>query len=300
MADAALAGDVLKAPGFLARAPAVLRDPRPTSRRTDFHSVVQALSPGCRARAEELSGWDLVVGEWPEHGVSMLRHSVMEPAILEALPDDVRSRVQRLVRVRDLVGRLPGGAELLDGLGARIPRIRSEMEFARAVIGTGRPLGYALSSALYFMLENRAAAAGAPVAQMVRESLRLAPPAWLIVRAVADAGAAPPELLLHHDLRRVRSVAVCTYLTHRDPAVWSDGERWDPQRWDGRKPNETGFVPFGAGEERCFGRKLSYDLLGVLVSVLRDRLDDVDLVRARSWRPGPLYGAARFTTERRV
>lgn len=295
IADAEIARDVLEAPGFLLKAPAVLRDPRPSSARRDFHEIVRSIAPACRDRAAGLDVRALAVGRWPAHGVSAFRHQVMQPAIEEVLADDVRDRVRRLVAVRDRVSRVPGATALMDVLGQGRATTSSDMELVRAVIGTGRPLGHALASAVYLMLHHRDRARAATVEHLVRESLRLAPPAWLVVREIAEADAAP-ESLGGDALRGVRSIAVCVYLAQRDPAVWSEPDVWDPSRWDGRTRNTLGFLPFGAGEERCFGRGLSYDLLVQVVGALRERLDQLTITRESALRPGPLFGLADFDT----
>lgn len=172
------------------------------------------------------------------------------------------------------------------------------MEIARAIIGTGRPLGYAMSSCLYLMLTNLADARDSPADHIVLETLRLAPPAWLIVRPInhIDSG---PDGIRRRDLGRVRQVAISPLLLQRDPERWPDPLTWQPNRWEGLGRNDPGLFAFGAGAERCFGRGLTYRVLRALVTRMQARLDDIRIARESAAKAGPLYAAADFTTASR-
>ena len=91
-----------------------------------------------------------------------------------------------------------------------------------------------------------------PVASAVlNETLRLAPPVWV----------APRRALRDVDVQGVglpagAHVIVSQYVTHRDPAIFADPDRFRPDRWvEGfeRGLPRGAYVPFGAGTRRCLG-----------------------------------------------
>jgi len=87
--------------------------------------------------------------------------------------------------------------------------------------------------------------------RVVHEALRLCPPAPIIVRsAMRDA------IVDGHRIPAGTQVIVGTYAIHRDPALWPDPERFDPDRF--LPARLTGidrwrYLPFGAGPRSCIG-----------------------------------------------
>jgi cytochrome P450 len=94
--------------------------------------------------------------------------------------------------------------------------------------------------------------ANLPYTRMVfEEALRLYPPAHNISRVSVQEDwmggmRIPPGAL----------VTISSYLTHRNPALWPDAERFDPERFTpeasaGR--HRFAYLPFGAGPRICIG-----------------------------------------------
>lgn len=48
-------------------------------------------------------------------------------------------------------------------------------------------------------------------------------------------------------------VYVSIHLTHRNPALWREPDRFDPNRFVDARPRPFAFVPFGGGSRRCIG-----------------------------------------------
>lgn len=102
---------------------------------------------------------------------------------------------------------------------------------------------------------------------VIKESLRLYPPAWITARAAAcdtELGGLPvPAGSL---------IVVPIRALQRDPAGWANPQGFDPDRWtDGA----TGiWMPFGAGQRKCIG---SHFAMMELRIVLRRLLQSVDL-----------------------
>ncbi|MCF8530974.1 MAG: cytochrome P450 [Candidatus Nanopelagicales bacterium] len=96
------------------------------------------------------------------------------------------------------------------------------------------------------------------------EVLRMYPPAWLITRRAEhqdsiDGHAIPPGAL----------IIISPALIHRHPEVWTDAEKFMPDRFLHPYPRES-FIPFGAGLRQCIGKDFAY-IEGVLLlaSLLR-------------------------------
>jgi cytochrome P450 len=87
--------------------------------------------------------------------------------------------------------------------------------------------------------------------QVLKETLRLYPPGWLLNRrALRDVE------IGGYRIRRGMLVMNSIYTLHRQPALFPDPERFDPERF--RPANEKqipryAYVPFGAGPRICIG-----------------------------------------------
>jgi cytochrome P450 len=86
--------------------------------------------------------------------------------------------------------------------------------------------------------------------QVLKESLRLYPPIHIGNRLVAkdiefDEGKIPAGARMFYSI----------YLTHRDPAIWENAEKFCPERFaaHGRKTPSFSYVPFGGGPRVCIG-----------------------------------------------
>ncbi|MFI8260114.1 cytochrome P450 [Streptomyces sp. NPDC085665] len=89
------------------------------------------------------------------------------------------------------------------------------------------------------------------VQALVHETLRLYPSAWILPRYAVEA-----DDLAGHAVEAGSDVVVCPYLTHRDPELWPDPERFDPRRFttpDGRPTHPGAYLPFGIGPRACLG-----------------------------------------------
>jgi cytochrome P450 len=91
--------------------------------------------------------------------------------------------------------------------------------------------------------------------QVLEESMRLYPPAWMIARSVIaedEIGGyrIPPDSI----------VFLSPYVTHRHPEFWPNPEGFDPERFaPGQAANRPKFAyfPFGGGPRLCIGREFA-------------------------------------------
>jgi len=88
--------------------------------------------------------------------------------------------------------------------------------------------------------------------QVVEESLRLYPPAWLITRrALGD------DVIAGHRIRAGGLVILSPWVTQHDARWWDEPERFDPDRWSPERRGDAprfAYFPFGAGPRLCIGR----------------------------------------------
>lgn len=91
---------------------------------------------------------------------------------------------------------------------------------------------------------------------VVKEGLRLYPPAWIISRSVEQ-----DTVVAKTPISAGSVLFVPVYGVHRVPSVWEDPEAFDPDRWlDGRgeRARKLGmYLPFGMGQRRCIGEHLA-------------------------------------------
>ncbi|WP_282792662.1 cytochrome P450 [Streptomyces sp. CC224B] len=122
--------------------------------------------------------------------------------------------------------------------------------------------------------------------RLLTEVLRLYPPTWLLSRIVVE-----PAEICGHVLPRGADVLISPYALHRDPAVFPDPGRLDPDRWLPERltpAQRRSFLAFGAGRRRCMGEFYGMTETTVALASI-----------ARAWhlhptRPGPVHPVPRF------
>jgi cytochrome P450 len=149
-------------------------------------------------------------------------------------------------------------------LGIR-ERVNAELD---AVLG-GRPPTQADLSALPLL------------AAVVKESLRLFPPAWTIERQAAAA-----DTIGGYDIPAGSTVILSPYLTHRHPEFWDEPEDFRPDRWlePGARRPRSAYLPFGAGARQCIGGTFAMLEAQLMLATLMQRVQ-VDLLPGQAARP---------------
>lgn len=119
--------------------------------------------------------------------------------------------------------------------------------------------------------------------QIVKETLRLYPTAWMMSRTARESASLGGETI-----PQGASVFVCTYSLHRNPTLWENAETFLPSRFAG---SETGgaaayaYLPFGTGPHRCAGMRYALDTILLVMARLLPRL---------AFSPAPGIGITPF------
>ena len=137
---------------------------------------------------------------------------------------------------------------------------------------------------------------------VVEEAMRLFPPAFAIVRvAVSD------DMIGGHHIRAGTLVTISPYLVHRNPKIWPDPTRFEPERFTPARVSgrhRFSYLPFGGGPRICIGNNLAMMevriLLAVIAQAFRLRLAPGHRVEAQGRVTlRPRYGM-RMTLEPRI
>ena len=115
------------------------------------------------------------------------------------------------------------------------------------------------------------------VRQVLAESMRLFPPAWVIGRKPLQ-----PYPVEGYEAPAGSLVLVSQYIVHRDPRWWPAPERFDPSRWGPEAVADRprfAYFPFGAGTRVCIGEQFAWTEGALVLATL-----------ARRWRLRALPG----------
>jgi cytochrome P450 len=107
------------------------------------------------------------------------------------------------------------------------------------------------------------------VEQVVTESMRLYPPAWIIGRRAIH------EYAIEDYVMPARSIVViCPYIVQRDPRFFDEPERFRPERWTPAFRSSLppfAYFPFGGGARRCIGESFALMELMLVLSTIAQR-----------------------------
>lgn len=106
--------------------------------------------------------------------------------------------------------------------------------------------------------------------QMVlEEAMRLYPPAWTIVRKVAQ-----DTNMNGYDFKKETRLILDLYMLHRHPEYWENPTAFEPERFETekkKKRHKYAYIPFGAGQRMCIGNNFAMmEMKIVLVLLLQN------------------------------
>jgi len=104
--------------------------------------------------------------------------------------------------------------------------------------------------------------------RVIKETMRLLTPLPMLFLRVPAA-----EVTLGgHTLPKHANVVVSPYVTHRDPALYSEPLRFRPERWAEQRPTTYEYLPFGAGPRICLGAAFAQQALRLLLPTVLQRV----------------------------
>ncbi|MEV8096720.1 cytochrome P450 [Kitasatospora sp. NPDC085879] len=101
--------------------------------------------------------------------------------------------------------------------------------------------------------------------QVIFEALRLHTPTWVTMRRTTTA--------VEHAGVRIPAGAELLFspaTMHRDPTIYPDAGRFDPDRWE-HEPERGTYLPFGAGRHKCIGDHFGLTEMAVAVATIGAR-----------------------------
>ena len=105
---------------------------------------------------------------------------------------------------------------------------------------------------------------------VIKEALRLYPPAWTIGRvAITDFE------LGGREVKKGTVVMASPYLLHHSAEFFPDPERFWPERWadDQPQPHRYAYIPFGAGPRVCLGNMFAMMEARVILATIVQRVE---------------------------
>ena len=114
--------------------------------------------------------------------------------------------------------------------------------------------------------------------QVLQETLRLYPPAWIGPRRTRAA------FTLHgHAIPADTQITYCSWVTHRLPEHWPHPDAFDPERFSPQRAQRIvpgAYVPFGRGARLCIGRRFGeLEVKAIVVTLLQRH--EVELLPAQ-------------------
>ncbi len=147
--------------------------------------------------------------------------------------------------------------------------LRAELD---AVLGGRAPVATDLPALLYTEM-------------VVKESMRLFPPAWIIPRyAVA------PVTISGYAVTPGSTVLISPYVLHHTGRYFADPERFMPERFAGAVEESIpryAYLPFGAGPRVCIGNSFAMMEARLVLATLLQRYE-LELLPGQSVTPRPL------------
>lgn len=105
--------------------------------------------------------------------------------------------------------------------------------------------------------------------QVIKEAMRLYPPAWTTGREVAE-----PFAVRGHHLAKGTQILMSQWVVHRDPRFFPDPEAFDPDRWEPARASALpryAYFPFGGGPRVCIGNHFAMMEASLILATVMSR-----------------------------
>lgn len=105
--------------------------------------------------------------------------------------------------------------------------------------------------------------------QVIKESMRLYPPAWLIGREALE-----DDLVVDMPVKAGDGISIFIYGLHRNPEYWERPEEFDPDRFEPEKEKARpayAYIPFGGGPRLCIGQQFAMTEMQMAIPLILNR-----------------------------
>jgi len=105
--------------------------------------------------------------------------------------------------------------------------------------------------------------------QVVKETLRLYPPAWVFDRSPRH------DLTLGgYAIPKGANILFSPWVVHRDPVLWEAPDEFRPERFaDGLTRRRGAYIPFGDGPRLCVGNRFAKVEIALVLATMLPRVD---------------------------
>jgi cytochrome P450 len=119
---------------------------------------------------------------------------------------------------------------------------------------------------------------------VVKETLRLYPSVWQVLRHVEQ-----DTQVGEHKIPAGTQVLMSQWVLQRDARFFPDPEKFIPQRWEHpREEWKLAYFPFGMGPRGCFGERLSFLTIKLMLAVLTRKFR-LQLLPNQNVKPLPVF-----------
>ena len=105
--------------------------------------------------------------------------------------------------------------------------------------------------------------------RVIKESMRLYPPAWSLARTVIS-----DFELRGYKIPAAANVVMSPWIMHHDPRYFADPQRFDPDRWLPERMQKLprfAYFPFGGGPRQCIGNSFAMMEATLLLATIAQR-----------------------------
>jgi cytochrome P450 len=102
--------------------------------------------------------------------------------------------------------------------------------------------------------------------RVVKETLRLMPPASVLVRR-----STAPFGLGCYELPADTTIFLSPFITHRSPELYDEPRAFRPERWERIDPSPYAYLPFGAGPRMCIGTTFALMEIKLALAIIVQR-----------------------------
>jgi cytochrome P450 len=103
---------------------------------------------------------------------------------------------------------------------------------------------------------------------VIKESQRMHPPVPIVLRRLTS-----PLSICGVEYPAGRVVGIALYALHFNPEIWSEPDRFLPQRFLDTRVSPFEYAPFGGGHRRCIGAAFAVSEMAVAIGTILTTLE---------------------------